>query len=67
MRQSLPRLFSSRHTHQGVHSQNCRAHPWPSHRWNPHIRSSERKLSMYHFNVEDMTCGHCVATVEKFV
>ncbi|MDX0543334.1 hypothetical protein GOC59_27650 [Sinorhizobium medicae] len=22
---------------------------------------------MYHFNVEDMTCGHCVATVEKFV
>lgn len=22
---------------------------------------------MYHLNVEDMTCGHCVATVEKAV
>ncbi|MDX0683321.1 heavy-metal-associated domain-containing protein (plasmid) [Sinorhizobium medicae] len=22
---------------------------------------------MYHLNVEDMTCGHCVATIEKAV
>jgi copper chaperone CopZ len=30
-------------------------------------QDSQTRLSMYHLTVEDMTCGHCAATVEKAV
>ena len=34
----------------------------------PHsVKSDQRKLQMYHLNVEDMTCGHCVGAVEHAV
>ena len=31
------------------------------------VSYTKRRLPMYHLDIPDMTCGHCVSTVEKAV